>query len=153
MLDKVGPACLGNEVLDTVAAHNGDALDLVGVALGFALHVSANVLVGLDDIANHIESVTGSLGDGQAVVQSKASGDGAEADNNAPHFVDRELADPSAVAHVLGRLERLAEGCSHDQSNYGSGKLANALHGKDCTHHGTAPFGSSEPNSLVRFPS
>lgn len=101
MFDKVSPACLGDEELDTVVAHNGDALDLVRVTLGLALNVGADVLISLDDIANHIKSVTRSLGDGKAVVQSKASRDGAEADDNAPHLIDRQLADSSAVTHVL----------------------------------------------------
>jgi hypothetical protein len=58
--------------------HGGDATDLIGLSLAFAVHVGVDVLASLLDITGDIESVTGSLGNGKTVVESDATWDGTE---------------------------------------------------------------------------
>jgi hypothetical protein len=56
----------------------GDTLDLIWVTLVLSLNVGAHILSGLLNITCDIESVTGSLGDGETVVESNATWDGTE---------------------------------------------------------------------------
>jgi len=72
------------------------AAELVWFTLGLAIHVCVNILSSLLDITSNIESVTRSLGNGETVVESDASGDGTETDENTPHLVNGQLADTTA---------------------------------------------------------
>ena len=120
------------------------ARDLVGVALGFAVDIGIGVLGALLDVACDVEGVAGGLGDGEAVVESDAAGDGAEADDDTPHLVDGEAADAGAGRGLGGRLKRAAEARGDNQTHDGGGQLAETLHGEDGAHHGATPLGGRE---------
>jgi len=55
------------------------ACNFVWCAFVLALHVGIHIVVGLLDIAGHVEGVSRSLGDSETVVKSDASGNGTEA--------------------------------------------------------------------------
>lgn len=122
----------------------GSAGDLIGAAVVLAVEVGLGVSVSLDNVAGNIEGVARSLRNGQTVVESNASGDGTETDDDTPHLVDGELADTIASSRGLGGQERLLETGSDNESDDTSSELTDTLHGEDGAHHGTAPLSGSE---------
>lgn len=119
-----------------------NARQLVHMGLApFAGNVVLGVLVGLLDITGNVEGVAGGLGDGQAVVQRDAAGDGAKANERAPHLVDGH----GAVAGAVGGLGRGREGVleaeGDEEHDEGGAQLAEPLHGEDGAHHGATPLG------------
>ena len=150
MAGKVGPRGLGDLELTGSSLTSLDAGDLIGLAVRLAVEVSLGVGVGLDDIAGDIEGVTRSLGDGKAVVEGNASGDGTETNDDTPHLVNGKLADTVTSGGVLAAEEGLLEADGDDESDDTSSELTNTLHGEDGTHHGTAPLGGSELRSNDR---
>src|SRR4051794_20546601 len=80
-------------------------------------------------------------------VEGNASRDGTETDKSTPHLVDSNLAVTSASSIGLGTLQRAPEAKGNEEHDKGGAKLAETLHGKDGSHHGTSAFGSGEPRS------
>lgn len=111
--------------------------------------VGLDILHGLLQVASHVEGVARSLGDRETEIQGNAARNGAEADDDTPHLVDRKLANTVTLSHGLGRLKRPLEASGDDQGNDGSGELSDALHGEDGTHHGTSPLGSGKSVGIV----
>jgi hypothetical protein len=118
-----------------------NSADLVRVAVGLASHVGLHILAGLLDITSNIEGVTRRLGNRETVVEGDAGRDSAEADEDTPHLVNRELADTGASSVAGGSKEGLLETSSNDKHDEGTAKLAKTLHGKHGTHHGSSPLG------------
>lgn len=141
---EVGPRSLGNLELTGGGSLSGGTSDLIGVTVVLAVEVGLGVSVGLDNVTGNVEGVARSLGDGETVVESNASGNSTETNDDTPHLVNGELADTIASSRVLGSQKGLLEAGSDDKSNDTSGELTNTLHGEDGTHHGTAPLGGSE---------
>lgn len=145
MADEIPPAGLGRvEVLSGVL-DGLNAADLVGMTLGFALHVRLGVFAGLLDVTSDIESVARGFGDGQTVVQSDAARDGTEADDYTPHLVHRQTTNATTVGDILRGLEGLLEASRRNQGDDSRGELTDTLHRKHGTHHRTSPFGGGEP--------
>nr|POE48707.1 hypothetical protein CFP56_38803 [Quercus suber] len=151
--DEVAERSLRDDDLRSRLAHGLDARDLVGDTLGGSGQVGLDVGTTLDDVPGDIEGVAGSLGDGEAVVEGDAAGDGTEADDDTPHLVDRDTAHAAAVglgrdgAHLQGRLERALEPSRDDEGDDAGAELTETLHGEDGAHHGPAPFGGRELGS------
>lgn len=144
MAPEVGPGSLGDLELTGSSSLGSSASDLIRVAVVLAVEVGLGVSVGLDNVTGNVEGVARSLGDGKTVVESNASGNGTETNDDTPHLVNGKLADTVASSRVLGSQKRLLETGSDDESNDTSSELTNTLHGEDGTHHGTAPLGGSE---------
>ena len=141
---EVSPAGLGRVEADASILQNSRTVNLVRVTLWLALDVGLDILTGLVDITGNIKGVARSLGDGQTEVESNASWNGTEADDDTPHLVNSKSTDTVAGRHSLGRQQGLLETSGDDKSDDGCSELANTLHGEDRAHHGTTPFGSSE---------
>lgn len=79
-------------------------------------------------------------------IQSDAARDSAEADDDAPHFVDRlnTAGSDGADGGFGGELEGLLEAGGDDQEHDTGGKLAEALHRKHGVHHEASPLGCGE---------
>lgn len=88
MAEEVAPAGLGD--LHLLLGHllGGDAGDLVGLALGLALLEGFDVVAGLLNVLLDVEGVAGGLGDGQAVVERDAAGDGTQTNDCTPHLIN-----------------------------------------------------------------
>lgn len=54
--------------------HGSGTPDLIWVALGLAVHICVDVVASLLNVTGDVESVAGSLGDGESVVESDAAG-------------------------------------------------------------------------------
>jgi hypothetical protein len=149
VVPEIGPASLGGiEALARVLEDSGTA-DFVRLALTLAKAVGLDILHGFLRVAGNIESVPRSFGDGKTEVKSNASRDSTKPDNDTPHLVDGKLADTIAKVNRLGSLERVVEAGHDNESNNGSCELANALHGKDSTHHRSSPLGRGESGSGI----
>lgn len=148
MSDEVGPAGLGGSEMLAVFLNSSSTLNLVGVALTRSFQVRTDVLAGLDNVAVDIESVTRSLGNCQAIVQSDDGRNSTKADDHTPHLVNSEIANASALGDSAGGLEGFLETSGNDQSDYGTGQLADTLHGEDGSHHGAAPLGRRKSTSV-----
>lgn len=141
---EVGPRSLGDLDLWCGVTHGSSTSDLIGLAFSSAGEVGLDVGAGLDNITGDIESVAGSLWDGEAVVESDAAWDCAKADNHSPHLVHGFLADARAVGSVGGGGKRAFEASGDDKGDNTSSKLSHSLHGKDGAHHGASPLGCRE---------
>ena len=130
---------LGSILLDSL-----ETLDFIWDALRYALHVGFDIRTSLHDISSDVEGVTRGFGDCEPVVEGDATGDGTEANNHAPHLVNRKATDAAAGGESLGRLERVLEAGCDDQRNEAGTELTDTLHGEHRAHHGTSPFGGSE---------
>ena len=60
--------------------------------------------------------------------------------DDSPHLINSKLADAGAGRGLGSSAQRLFETRGDDQRDYGSGELANTLHGKDGVHHSSSPF-------------
>lgn len=80
-------------------------------------------------------------------VEGNASGDSSEANKCSPHLVNSNLAISSAALCIGSLLKRRLEAESEEHHDKSCDKLADTLHGKDGSHHGTSPLGSSEPEN------
>ena len=88
-----------------------------------------DVLGGLLDVALDIHGEARGLGDGEAEVEGEHAGDAAETDEETPAEID-------VVGVADGIVEDLVlEGRDDDEGDEGSGKVPEALHGKDGIHH------------------
>ena len=141
---EVGPGRLGDlEVVGGVADGLGTN-DLVGDTLVLVVHVGLDVRAGLNDISRHIEGVTGSLGNGETIVEGDAARDGTETDNHTPHLVNGKTTDTTALGDSGGGLKGLLETRGDNQGDDTSGELTETLHGEDRAHHGASPLGCGE---------
>jgi hypothetical protein len=109
-----------------------------------ALDVGLHILASLVNIAGNIESVARGLRDSQTEVESHASWNGTEPNDDTPHLVHSKTTDSVAFSDSLGGQQGLLETSGDDKSDDSRTKLTDTLHGKDGAHHGTTPFGSSE---------
>jgi hypothetical protein len=138
---EVAPGGLGRVETLTRVLEDGSSADFVGFAFSNTCLVGFDVLDGLLGVAGYIESITWCLGDGETEVQGDAAWDGTKTDYDTPHLVDSELADARAVSDGLRGRERVLEAGGDDECDDGGGELADTLHGKDGSHHGSTPFG------------
>jgi len=121
---------LGSILLDSL-----ETLDFIWDALRYALHVGFDIRTSLHDISSDVEGVTRGFGDCEPVVEGDATGDGTEANNHAPHLVNRKATDAAAGGESLGRLERVLEAGCDDQRNEAGTELTDTLHGEHRAHH------------------
>ena len=147
---KVLPTGLGDLKPTLGVLDDGNTSDLVGMTLGFTLDVSLGVFTGLLNIASHIEGVPRRLGDGQTEVESNASRNSAETDDDTPHLVNGQTANTATGSGSFGGHQGFLETRSNDESDDGRRKLTDSLHGKDGSHHGASPFRRSE-SAIVRL--
>ena len=82
---------------------------IIGPSLGFLAEVCLRIFACLLHVASDIEGIARSLGNGQPIIESNASGDSAKSDDDPPHFVDSKLADAVAGCDSLGSQERFLE--------------------------------------------
>ena len=103
-----------------------------------------NVLVRLLDVTSNVESITWSLGNGEAEVEGYARGNDANTDQGTPHLVDSNLAVASALSVGCGLVELALEASDEADHDDSSTKLAETLHGEHGAHHSATPLGGSE---------
>ena len=76
--------------------NDGSLAEVIGFTLRFLAEVCLRVFAGLLHVASDIKGIARSLGDGQPIIESNASGDSAKSNDDPPHFVGRKLADAIA---------------------------------------------------------
>jgi hypothetical protein len=141
VVDEVAPGSLGDLHARCRVAHLVDTCDLIRNALRRGGKISLDIGSSLDNVAGDVKGVTGSLRNGQAVVESNATGNGTEADDHTPHLVNSDATDAAASADLGGSEERLLEADGDDERHDTSGELANTLHSEDRAHHSSTPLG------------
>lgn len=144
MTDEILPASLGHRHALSSLLLRRDTSELIRRTLSLAIDVSLNIFLRTLNIAGHIKGITGCLGNGEAVVQSDATGNGTETNEDSPHLVDGLGAVAGAVGGLGGVDERALEAQSDEEHDKGGTELAETLHGKDSTHHGSTPLGRRE---------
>ncbi|KAB8293376.1 hypothetical protein EYC80_007696 [Monilinia laxa] len=75
MSDEVCPTSLGDLEFLRGLVDGAYASDLIWLSLALSLLVSLNVLTGLLDITSNIKGISGSFGNGQAIVEGNATWD------------------------------------------------------------------------------
>lgn len=125
---EVGPRCRGN-----LGLCNSLSIGVI-TSRSTTVEEGGRILDTLVNLLLDIHGVTGSLGDGQAEVESADGGDAAKTNDDTPDLVK------SVDIGLDGALVTK----ENDESNNGGSEDTEALHGKHSSHHGTTTLGGSE---------
>lgn len=116
---------------------------------GLAVDVGADVGARLFHVVTHIKSVARRLGNGDAVVEGEAGGDGPDADDDTPTPVGRDPARGVTLCLVIDVDVRALEGNRGNESDEGRHEQPDALHREYGRNHGAAPTGRRESDFSV----